>query len=116
MLIFLICLHSTSFSPYPFKFLHVLSCSIISDSFVTAWTVACQASLSMEFSRQEHWSELPFSSPGDLPHPKIKKVSLVPPALTDRLFTTVPHRKPPFSVIASLFLKSAFYWLHIVEI
>ena len=29
----------------------------------------CQASLSMEFSRQEYWSGLPFLSPGDLPHP-----------------------------------------------
>ena len=31
------------------------------------WTVACQAPLSMEFSRQEYWSGLPFPSPGDLP-------------------------------------------------
>ena len=35
--------------------------------FVTPWTVACQAPLSMEFSRQEYWSGLPFPSPGDLP-------------------------------------------------
>ena len=34
--------------------------------FVTPWTVACQAPLSMEFSRQEYWSGLPFPSPGDL--------------------------------------------------
>ena len=39
---------------------------------VTLWTVACQASLSMGFSRQEYWSGLPFSSPGDLPNPGIK--------------------------------------------
>ena len=32
----------------------------------------CQASLSMDFSRQEHWSQLPFPSPGDLPDPGIK--------------------------------------------
>ena len=36
--------------------------------FVTPWTVACQAPLSMEFSRQEHWSGLPFPSPRDLPN------------------------------------------------
>ena len=36
--------------------------------FATPWTVACQAPQSMEFSRQEYWSELPFPSPGDLPH------------------------------------------------
>ena len=41
-------------------------CSVMSDIFVTSWTVACQALLSMEFSRQEYWSELPFPSPGDL--------------------------------------------------
>ena len=37
--------------------------------FVTPWTVAYQASQSMEFSRQEYWNELPFPSPGDLPNP-----------------------------------------------
>ena len=36
---------------------------------VTPWTVACQASLSMGFSRQEYWSELSFPSPEDLPDP-----------------------------------------------
>ena len=40
--------------------------------FVTLWTVACQAPPSMGFSRQEHLSELPFPSPGDLPNPGIK--------------------------------------------
>ena len=39
---------------------------------VTPWTVAHQASLSMGFSRQEYWSGLPFSSPGDLPNPGIE--------------------------------------------
>ena len=39
---------------------------------VTSWTVACQAPLSMGFSRPEYWSELPFSSPGDLPDPGIE--------------------------------------------
>ena len=43
--------------------------------FVTPWTVAHQAPLSMEFSRQECWSELPFPSPGDLPEPGIKSRS-----------------------------------------
>ena len=36
--------------------------------FVAPWTIAHQAPLSMGFSRQEYWSGLPFSSPGDLPH------------------------------------------------
>ena len=46
----------------------------MSDS-ATPWTVACQASLSMEFSRQEYWSELPFPSPGDLPDTVIEPTS-----------------------------------------
>ena len=40
--------------------------------FATPWTVACKAPLSMEFSRQEHWSGLPCPSPADLPHPGIE--------------------------------------------
>ena len=36
------------------------------------WPVACQAPLSMGFSRQEYWSGLPYPSPGDLPDPRIK--------------------------------------------
>ena len=45
------------------------------------WAVACQAPLSMEFSRQEYWSRLPFPTPGDLPDPEIKHMS---PALAGR--------------------------------
>ena len=37
--------------------------------FVTPWTIACQAPLSLEFSRQEYWTGLLFSSPWDLPNP-----------------------------------------------
>ena len=60
--------------------------SIMSNSFVTLWTVARQAPLSMGFSRQEYWSGLPFPTPGDLLDPGIKPASLVSPALTDRYF------------------------------
>ena len=49
----------------------MISCSVASNS-VTPWTAACQASLSMQFSRQGYWSGLPFPSPGDLPDPGIK--------------------------------------------
>ena len=51
--------------------------------FLTPWTVACQAPLSMEFSRQENLGGLPVSSPGDLPDP-----GNAPPALAVRFFTT----------------------------
>ena len=56
--------------------------------FVTPWTVACQAPLSMEISRQEYWNGLPFSPPGDLPHPGIEPASLASPALSGGFFTT----------------------------
>ena len=58
--------------------------------FATPWTVACQAPLSMEFCRQEYWSGLPFTSPGDLPDSGIKPKS---PALAGRFFTTEPPGK-----------------------
>ena len=57
--------------------------------FVNLWTVAQQAPLPMEFSRQEYWSGGPLPTAGDLPDPGIETKSLVPPALADRFFTTV---------------------------
>ena len=68
--------------------------------FVTSWTAGCQASLSMEFSRQEYWSGLPFLSPGDLPNPGIKPASLAPLALAGGFFTTVPPGKPTALLMA----------------
>ena len=56
--------------------------------FVTLWTVACQAPLSMRFSRQGYWSGLPFPSPGYLPNPGSKPESPESPALAGRFFTT----------------------------
>ena len=61
---------------------------------VTPWTIACQAPLSIEFSRQEYCSGLPFPSLGDLPNPGIKPESPMSPALAGRFFTTVPPREP----------------------
>ena len=61
----------------------------MSDS-VTPWTVACEAPLSMGFSRQEYWSELPFPPPGDLSNPVTEPESLSCPALAGRFFTTEP--------------------------
>ena len=59
--------------------------------FATPWTIAHQAPLSMGFSRQEYWSELPFPSPGDLPDPGIKPRS---PALQADTLTSEPPGKP----------------------
>ena len=55
--------------------------------FVAPWTVAHQAPLLMEFSRQEYWGVVPFSSPGDLPNPGIEPASLMPAAFAGRFFT-----------------------------
>ena len=57
----------------------------MSDSFVTPWTIARHVPLSMEFSRQEYWSGLPFPTPGHLPNPEIEPES---PAFAGKSFTT----------------------------
>ena len=65
----------------------------------TPWTVACQAPLSMRFPRQDHWSALPFPSPGDLPDPGINPAS---PALqVDSL--PLSHWGNPLSMPESVF-------------
>ena len=55
------------------------------------WTLACQAPLSVGFSRQEYWSGLPFPPPGDLPNPGLEPVS---PTLAGGFVTTVLSGKP----------------------
>ena len=59
--------------------------------FATPWAVTCQAPLSMESSRQEYWSGLPFLSPGDLPNPGIEPRS---PSLQADSLPSEPPRKP----------------------
>ena len=68
---------------------HVHACTQ-SCPILTPWTVAYQALLSVEFFRQDYWSELPFSSPEDLPDAGMESTS---PALTGGFFTTEPPRK-----------------------
>ena len=65
----------------------MLSCFSCVQLFVTPWTIACQALLSVGFFRQEYWSGLPCPPPGDLPNPGSKPASLLPPALAGRFFT-----------------------------
>ena len=71
-----------------------VSHSVMSNSAVP-WTVACHAPLSMEFSRQEYWSRLPFPSPGDLPDPRIK------PAPAALQADSLPS-KPPGKTLRSI--------------
>ena len=78
--------------------------------FVTPWTVAHQAPPSMEFSRQEYWSGLPFPSPGDLPDPGIEPRS---PALQADTLASEPPGKhlTRWGNIQFLSEKSACEWV-----
>ena len=62
--------------PFLLNFMKVKKFKVLVDqlcpTLATPWTVACQAPLSMGFSRQEHWSGLPFPSPEDLLNPEIE--------------------------------------------
>ena len=60
---------------------------------VTLWTVACQAPLSMGFSRQEYWNGLPCPSPEDLPDPGIETASPVFSASAGGFFTAGATRE-----------------------
>ena len=62
--------------------------------FATPWSEACQAPLSMGFSRQEYWSRLTFPSPGGIPHPGIEPTSS---ALTGRFSTSETPGKSVFN-------------------
>ena len=71
--------------------------------FVTPRTAACQASLAMEFPRQEYWAGFPFLPPEHLPDPGIKLASPVSPALAGEFFTTEPPVKPKYLCTFSFF-------------
>ena len=82
------CLELTDTKLIAFSSVQSLSCVRL---FATPWTVAHQAPPSMGFSRQEHWSGLPFPSPGDLPDPGIEPRS---PALQADTLSSEPPGKP----------------------
>ena len=64
----------------------VLSHSVVSSSLRPHGTIACQALLSIGFSRQEYWGRLPFPPPGDLPNPGIELSSLLSSVLAGRFY------------------------------
>ena len=72
------------------------------------WIVFHQAPLSMEFSKQEHWSGLPCPSPGDLPYPGMELVSLTSLALASGFFTTSATWEAP--------VKPQFYFSYISHV
>ena len=74
--------------------------------FATPWTVAYQAPLSMEFSRQEWWNGLLFPSPGDLPNPGIEPGS---PALQANALPSEPPGKPGMSISKCISVPKPMY-------
>ena len=79
-------------------FLHVLLCVCVLRHvwlFTDSLTVACQAPMFTEFSRQEYWSGLPFPTPGHLPDSRMEPGSPVSLALATGFFTTEPPGKLP---------------------
>ena len=76
--------------------------------FAILWTVASQAPLSMGFSRQEYWSELPCPPSGGLPNPGIKPISLMSSALAGRFFTTSATWEVHMSTYLAAFLDVHF--------
>ena len=73
-------------------------CSLVQLS-VTLWTVALQAPLSMRFSRQKYWSELPCPPPGDLPDSGIETASPARPALQADSLPTEPPGKSKLAIL-----------------
>ena len=76
--------------------------------FETPSTVACQAPLSMRFSRQEYWSGLLCPTPGDLPKPGIQPASLMSLTLAGGFFTTSATWEIPSNCMLLLLLQSHF--------
>ena len=78
----------------------MLSCLSHVRLFLTLWTVARQAPLSMRFSRQEYWSGLPCPLPGDLPDPGIKRVSLTSTCTGRQVLYHWHHLKRPINILS----------------
>ena len=73
----------------------MLRCFSCVQLFATLWTVAHQVPLSLGFSRQEYWSELPGPPLGDLPNPGIEPASFTSPVLAGGSLPLAPPVKPP---------------------
>ena len=80
----------------------MLSCFSHVWLFVTLWTIAHQAPMSMGFSKQEYWTGLPCPPPGHLPDPGIEPTSFTPLALAGRFLSLVPPGKPNQSYVCVL--------------
>ena len=114
---------------------HLISCFSCIWVFVTPWAVACQAALSIEFFRQEYWSGLAFTAPGDLPNPVINlhllnlphwqagSLPLVPPGklysdMVSASFLEIDHWRgiPAFLCVASSLMVVGGLWVLELEL
>ena len=85
-----------------------VSHSVVSSYLWTPWTVAHQSPLSMGFSRQEYWSQLPFPSPGDFPNPGIELGSL---AKQGDSLRSEPSGKPSVTSKGGTFKPYIEHWV-----
>ena len=89
--------------------------------FAILWSVACQARLTMGFSRQEYWSGLPYPPPGDFPNPGIKRSSLPSHALqSDSLLLSLQGTPYIFYIFIFIYLYIyiylyILYWIYIFK-
>ena len=91
--------------------MHVLSHFSHVQLFVMLWTVANQAPLFMEFSRQEYWRGLQFPPPGDLSNPGTEPVSLISLALAGRFFTTSTTYRFPQRALSLMPTEGKTYYI-----
>ena len=87
-------------------------CPTLFASHVLAWTAACQASLSMGFSRQEYWSGLPCPFPGVLHNPGTEPTFLMSPVLAGGFLPLSPPGKPQTSPLLSIVVLSFSLYSH----
>ena len=82
--------------------------------FVSLWTVTLRTPLSMQFSRKEYWSGLPYHPPGDLPDPGTDLASLMSPALASGFLTTsgshFPWTLPKYASLYNSSFPSVYSW------
>ena len=76
---------------------------------MTTWTLACQAPLTMAFSRQEYYSGYSFPSPGIKPDLGVEPMSLISPQLAGRFFTTEPPGRPSDVYLLKSLKQSQIY-------
>ena len=89
-------------------------CAQLCLTLLIPWTVACQAPLSMRFSRREYWSAMPCPPLVDLPDPGIELASLMFSALTGRYFTTSITWEAQYRFIFYSYKSIHFLVLHFI--